>query len=92
MFTVISIFFGGIILGYVFKNISVLQKLGKPIFTTVLILLFILGISIGANEEIVRNFASLGSQALILALAGTLGSVCLAKLVYHFFFEKGGKI
>ena len=90
MFTVISIFFGGIILGYIFKNISVLQKLGKPIFTTVLILLFILGISIGANEEIVRNFASLGSQALILALAGTLGSVCLALLVNQFFFEIGG--
>lgn len=91
MFTVISIFFGGILLGYLLKNLPILQRLGKSIFFTILLLLFLLGISLGSNENIVSNLASLGSQAVLISFAGILGSVLAAQAVYHFFFRKGGK-
>ena len=51
-------------------------------------LLFLLGISVGANESIVNNLTTLGGQALLIASAGTLGSVLAAWGVYHFFFKE----
>ena len=75
MFTVIGIMFAGIAAGYLLRKIELLQKIGKPISYTILLLLFLLGISVGANKDIVDNLATLGGQAFLLALAGTVGSV-----------------
>jgi len=88
MFTVIAIMFGGIALGYLFRKKAILKKLGKPINYTIYLLLFFLGISVGGNSEIINNLPSLGGQALLLAFAGTLGSVLAAWIVYKIFFKK----
>ncbi len=88
MFTVIGIMFSGIALGYLFRKIEILQKLGKPISYTIFLLLFLLGITVGSNPEIVNNLATLGWQAVMIAFAGTLGSVLAAWGVYYFFFKK----
>ena len=45
MFTVIGIMFCGIAVGYFFRKVELLQKIGKPISYTILLLLFLLGIS-----------------------------------------------
>ena len=89
MFTVLWIMFGGIALGYLFRKKAILQKLGKPINYTIYLLLFLLGVSVGGNKEIINNLPSLGGQALLLAFAGTLGSVLAAWVVYSLFFKKG---
>ena len=44
MFTVIGIMFAGIAAGYLLRKIEFLQKIGKPISYTILLLLFLLGI------------------------------------------------
>ena len=87
MFTVIGIMFGGIAVGYLLRKVELLQKIGKPISYTILLLLFLLGISVGANDAIVNNL-TLGGQAFLIALAGTTGSVLAACGVYHFFFKE----
>ena len=88
MFTVIGIMFGGIAIGYILRHVELLQKIGKPISYTILLLLFLLGISVGANKEIVNNLAPLGGQALLSASAGTAGSVLAAWAVYNLFFKE----
>ena len=88
MFTVIGIMFAGIAAGYLLRKIELLQKIGRPISYTILLLLFLLGISVGANKEIVDNLATLGSQAFLLALASTAGSVLAGWGVYHLFFKE----
>jgi len=88
MFTVIGIMFGGIAVGYLLRKIEILQKIGKPISYTILLLLFLLGITVGSNPEIVNNLTTLGWQAFLIAFAGTLGSVLAAWAVYHFFFKE----
>lgn len=88
MFTVIGIMFGGIAVGYLFRKIELLQKIGTTISYTILLLLFLLGISIGANDAIVKNLTTLGGQAFLIALAGTLGSLLAAWAVYHLFFKE----
>ena len=64
----------------------------RPLFScisyTILLLLFLLGISVGANDAIVNNLTTLGGQAFLIALAGTTGSVLAAWGVYHFFFKE----
>lgn len=88
MFTVIAIMFGGIAVGYLFRKVGFLQKIGRPISYTILLLLFLLGISVGSNEAIMNNLTTLGGQAFLIALAGTMGSVFAAWGVYHFFFKE----
>ncbi len=88
MFTIIGIMAGGIAAGYFFRNIRLLQKIDTSIFYTILLLLLLLGISVGSNENIVNNLTTLGGQALLIALAGTAGSVLAAWAVWHFFFKR----
>ena len=90
MFIVISIMFGGIAAGYLLRRVEGLQRLGKPIFCTILLLLFLLGISVGGNREIMNNLPLLGGQAFLIAVAGTLGSILAAWVVYHYFFKGKG--
>ncbi len=92
MFTVIAIMFAGIATGYVFRRIEGLRHTGKLITVSIVLLLFLLGVSVGANREIVNNLGTLGLQALLIAVAGTMGSVLAGWVVYHFFFKAKGKL
>lgn len=88
MFIVIGIMFGGIAVGYLLRKVEILQKVGKPISLTIYLLLFLLGITVGSNPDIMNNLTTLGWQAFLLAFAGTLGSVVVAGLVYRYFFKE----
>ena len=90
MFTIISIMFVGIGIGYVLRNLQFLQKIEKSTSLTIL-LLFVLGISIGSNSLIINNLGRFGWQAAILATLSILGSMLASFLVFHLFFKKGGK-
>ena len=91
MFIVIGIMFSGIVFGYLFRKKAILQKLGKPISYTIYMLLFFLGVSVGGDNEIIRNLPSLGGQALFLASAGTLGSVLAAWGISFLFNPRAPK-
>lgn len=56
MFTIISIMFVGIGIGYVLRNLQFLQKIEKSTSLTIFLLLFVLGISIGSNSLIIDNW------------------------------------
>lgn len=88
MFTVIGCMFGGIAIGWLLRKIELLQRVGKLITVTIILLLFLLGVSVGANEDIVNNLGTLGMQAFLIASAGTLGSLLAAWAVYHYFFKE----
>jgi len=87
MFTVITIMFLGVGIGYVFRNVAFLHKISLSISGTIFLLLFLLGISVGSNKTIIQNLSSLGMEAFLLAFAGTLGSVLAAWGVYRIFFK-----
>ncbi len=91
MFTVIAIMFAGIAAGYLFRNFEQLRHTGKLITVSIILLLFLLGVSVGANKEVVNNLGTLGLQALLIAIAGTAGSVLAGWGVYHFFFKERGR-
>ena len=76
MFTIISIMFTGIGIGYLLRDLRFLQKVEKSISLTIFLLLFVLGLSIGSNS--------------LLATLSILGSLLASFLVFHLFFKKGG--
>jgi uncharacterized membrane protein YbjE (DUF340 family) len=72
--------------GYLLRRMRLLRRINALILPTVCAQLFVMGISVGSNGQIVKNLPTLGTQALILAVAGTLGSLVAAWCISRFFF------
>lgn len=78
-------------MGYFVRKIPQVKYVGTVITFIIMLLLFFLGVSVGANEQVVKNFSSIGFDALIITLGGTLGTVLCAWFVYERFFKRKGK-
>ncbi len=79
----------GIGLGYVLRQKKQLVKqFNRSTFGIILLLLFVLGISVGSNQDLMGNISTLGLRGLQLALVSLLGSVLMAWLVYVLFFKE----
>lgn len=66
----------------------VLKNLSKIQYACLLLLLFIMGVNIGINKEIINTFGKLGIQALVLALFSVIFSIVAVKLVSLYFNYK----
>ena len=91
MFTVLFITFSGIALGYLLRQVKALHHLQQSISWTIYLLLFFFGLQVGANEQVVSNLDTLGLKALLIAVAGSLGSCVAAWILYKYLF-KGGSV
>lgn len=92
MFTVIGIMFAGIGTGYLLRRQS-LSWTGKAITGLIWLLLFLLGIEVGYNEQIIHNLPTLGVEAFIIAIVCVLGSCVSAWILWRQANgrKKGGK-
>jgi len=87
MYTILGILILGITIGFLFRKREKLIKLSdKLLMWSIYLLLFLLGISIGTNDEIIRNFPTIGLKALVLTIAGVLGSCIVSLLIYKIYF------
>ena len=77
MFIVIACMIAGIVVGYLLR-LHRLRFIHRFILILIWLLLFMLGLEVGANETVIRQFGTLGIEAFLLAFAGTLGSVIFA--------------
>ena len=92
MFKVLIITFSGIALGYLFRQVKGLQHLQKSISWTIYLLLFFFGLQVGTNEQVVGNLDTLGVKALVIAVAGSLGSCVAAWALYRWIFKGGNHL
>lgn len=81
MFTVIAFMLGGMVTGFLFSRRKILF-IHRIILILIWLLLFLLGLEVGQNEQVVQKFASLGLEASVIALLTTLGSVTGAWLLW----------
>lgn len=86
MFKIIAIMFLGIAIGYLLRNAKGIGVVSITTMLTIVVLLFIMGIEIGSNRNVVSNLLGLGGDALIIACAATLGSVVAARYLYKKLF------
>lgn len=82
MFRIIAIMFVGAVLGFLMRRTPVVGWLSRLTMATIVLLLFLMGIEIGGNEQIVKNLSSLGVEAVMIAVAATLGSITAARIIY----------
>ncbi len=89
MLSVFIIMLLGIGAGYLLRDRYCARKVvGKLILLFIFLLLFFLGISVGSNEQVIRNFPVLGLQALLITSGALAGSILLSWFVYIRFFKK----
>ena len=81
MFTVIACMIAGIVAGFLFRKWK-LRFIHQVILLLIWLLLFLLGLEVGSNEQVIRQFGNLGFEAFLLAFAGTLGSVIFAGILW----------
>jgi uncharacterized membrane protein YbjE (DUF340 family) len=81
MFIVIACMIAGIVVGYLLRQRR-LRIIHRLILILIWLLLFMLGLEVGANDAVIRRFGTLGFEAFLLAFAGTLGSVVFAWLLW----------
>jgi len=93
MLKVVAIMAIGIVIGFLLRNKTRVVKLNERLtMWAIYLLLFLLGLSTGANKAVIGNLHNLGVESLIIAAGGVLGSVVMATLVYRFWFKsKVGK-
>ena len=91
MFIILGLLGLGISVGYFMPDTSPLFKgLEHSISYTIFAMLFIFGITIGANQSLLNNIGEFGIQAAILAICGVLGSLVASFIAYKLFIKKGG--
>mgnify|MGYP001164606225 FL=1 len=90
MFVVISLMFSGILIGYVFRNNN-LKFINKIITVLIWSLLFLLGIEVGGNQEIIEGLHTIGIEALIITVAAVLGSVVGALILWKWIKKRNNK-
>ncbi|MDO5665040.1 MAG: LysO family transporter [Bacteroidia bacterium] len=88
MLNIILIILSGVVVGYFIRKVPQVVHVGTAISLIIMLLLFFLGISVGANEQVVKNFATIGFDALIITLGGITGTILCAWWVYAKFFKK----
>ena len=87
MFTIIGLMFSGILVGWVTRRFN-LRAIHSLITGLIWLLLFLLGIEVGSNEKIISGLHTLGIEAVILTLGGTLGSVICAWILWKMIYRR----
>ena len=91
MFTIIGLMLTGMLLGYLLRKRD-LKKIHQIITLLIWLRLLILGIEVGSNEQIIKGLHTIGLEAVILTLGGTLGSVIAAWALWRALYKrKGGR-
>ncbi len=80
----------GTIIGYLFRDTNYFKKADQTISYTIFVMLFIFGITIGANKSILNNIGTFGMQAALIAVLGILGSAIASYFAYK-LYQKNAK-
>lgn len=79
----------GIILGYfVRKKPRFLKTSNQLVSISIYALLFLLGVALGVNDDVLVQLPKLGGYAFILAVLSIIGSIALAAFLYRKMFKK----
>lgn len=92
MIILIGLFSLGILLGWVFRRVERLEAIsGKLTFVAIALLLFLLGLGVGVNDEVRNHLDTLGLTALLIATFSVAGSIFMAWLTWKLFYRRNEK-
>ncbi len=73
----------GTVVGYIFRS-NKLGNISKIITFIIWVLLFLLGVEVGTNPDIIAGLGTIGVEALIITVAAVLGSALVAILLWRY--------
>lgn len=77
------------LIGYLIKDRDkIVNYINGSISYIIYLLLLLLGIAVGANNEVVNNFGSIGYKAILISLGSIMLSVILSFFLYKYYFKK----
>jgi len=78
----------GVVVGYLSRSkTTFLTAVGSAAMWSLYLLIFLLGISVGANDAAIRGLGHLGWQAFVLCTGGIVGSILVSCVVSRMFFD-----
>ncbi len=87
MFTIIGLMLTGMLLGFLLRK-QKLAAIHRVITVLIWLLLFLLGIDVGGNQEIINGLHTIGMEAIIITLAAVLGSVTAAWGLWYVLYKR----
>lgn len=90
MFTVIGLMLAGILVGYLTRK-HALTGIGRLITSLIWVLLFLLGVEVGSNKQIIEGLGTLGLEAITITFAAVLGSCLAAWGLWYFLYKRKEK-
>ena len=87
MFTIIGIMLTGMLLGFLLRKRE-LSGIHKVITVLIWLLLFLLGIDVGGNQEIINGLHTIGMEAIAITLAAVAGSVTAARTLWYVLYKR----
>ena len=92
MINILIVLSAGILFGLLIVKRPKLHQLNNKLLNwAIYLLLFLLGISVGTNKEVIQNMGNIGYQAIAIAIASIAGSVLLSFLLFNFLFKQDAK-
>lgn len=87
MFTLILILLGGFLAGFLLRRLPGIHFTDTDIPVTIFAMLFLFGLSLGADQSLISRFSSFGRQALVMALLGVAGSLLFSWLAGKYLLK-----
>ena len=87
MYIALGLMFVGILLGALTRNMFKI-KLSGAIMVVICLLLFVLGLELGHNKELLSSFTTIGVSAIAISVLAVTGSCITGGLVYKFIYKK----
>lgn len=88
MLAIFGCMLAGVLSGYLLRRFRV-GWVGKFVTLLIWVLLFLLGVEVGGNDEVIGNLPTLGVEGAIIALSSIIGSCLMAMLLWKFAKRRG---
>lgn len=86
MYFALGLMFVGIFVGRLLLKVAKIS-VSVLLMAAICLLLFILGLELGYNDNLISKFASIGMVSLIIAVSVVLGSCLAAKVLYSYVLK-----
>ncbi len=91
MFRILFLLVLGVGVGYALRRVAAVRRVDRTVRLTVCFLLFLFGVALGENRELLGQIGRVGGEAAAVALAGAAGSFGAACLLRRMERRKGGR-
>lgn len=86
MYLALGLMFVGIFVGRLFLKVAKIS-VSALLMAVICLLLFILGLELGYNDNLISKFASIGAASSVIALSAIFGSCVAAKVLYSYILK-----